>query len=104
MPYLVLFEHANFQGEKITFDVADGDLTDDALSWFLFFQTKSWNDQASSMIVDGEPLIIYKDIWFNGMYKEFQPGTYSYLGDEWNDTISSFKFDMLGEWTSSGPL
>jgi hypothetical protein len=75
-----LYEHANFAGKvyRIDTDKEDADL------W------RSFDDDASSVIVPRNcELWVFEDKDFGGRRKPFGPGDYPYVGNYWNDRVSS---------------
>jgi CubicO group peptidase (beta-lactamase class C family) len=50
-----------------------------------------WNDQISSIQVTSGDWEFYQDAKYGGKVLKLAPGRYPFLGDEWNDTISSFR-------------
>ena len=91
----VLFEHRDMQGARMRLphgdrvSFASGDVGDS--SWR---ESRTWNDVASSATVDaGCTLRVWEHIKARGESKEWRAGDQrllvKYMGDKWNDRISS---------------
>jgi CubicO group peptidase (beta-lactamase class C family) len=50
-----------------------------------------WNDQISSIQIASGKWEFYADEKYGGKVLKLAPGRYPFLGDDWNDTISSFR-------------
>lgn len=81
---VVLFEDADFEGARKEFC---GD--NSCVNGF-----NEWNDRASSYSTSDAGIIGYTDDECKGGAKTFIPGGHdsNYLGDGWNDKLSSIKF------------
>jgi hypothetical protein len=78
MTIAILYEHANFEGESHIVRSDDPNLADDG-----------WDNKVSSMIVFGGDLVAYNDINYGGGPKLFPEGKHYWVGDSWDDEISS---------------
>lgn len=75
-----LYQHADFEGN--IYDV--GSNQEDPDLW------RTFNDVASSLVVPGNcELWVFEHKDFAGRRKPFGPGHHRYVGDYWNDRISS---------------
>lgn len=75
-----LYEHANFQGQVLS--IRPGQSID-AFDGF-------WNDKVSSIKVPGRcTLFGAQHFGFDGNADAWDTGKYEYVGDDWNDQMSS---------------
>ena len=76
---VIVFRDAKFEGQKWTSSTAVSKMDD------------NWNDQISSIVVISGTWNFYQDWYYKGPSFQLKPGEYSYVGDKWNDRISSFR-------------
>ncbi len=50
---------------------------------------KAWNDKISSIVVHDGHWLFFDDAGFQGESLDLRPGAYAYVGERWNDHISS---------------
>lgn len=77
-----MYQNGNFGGKVLP--LAKGDSSG--------FFTKEWNDQVSSIKVpDGCALTVYENNNYGGSSRTYPSGKHKWVGDGWNDKISSAK-------------
>src|SRR5689334_23005754 len=92
MTTAMIYEHADFDGHSLLLAGSDSDLTDNVMDDSWLFGSTSWNDEISSLKVFDGPITVYEHINYQGASHTYYPGDTAYVGDLWNDQISSIWF------------